>query len=214
MTSTTTISQWQSGQLANPFTRRFDGVLDVRAKKEMKKLILHSFSTVQKAMGQRHTSKITLRLQEIGLDAVNNHVSGRCYIGTTFSVYTLSCTNLLCSLCSTHCFLVASLIALSLEHSSRRDLLVHHQAMHQQPRRTTRGQTFLGQRRVETCHTIAVLLLDGLSTQQRIRVSFGLVGTAGTDQIVGCTLQREWVVGPVFDDGLCRTIGGATVGTV
>ena len=116
MTSTTTISQWQSGQLANPFTRRFDGVLDVRAKKEMKKLILHSFSTVQKAMGQRHTSKITLRLQEIGLDAVNNHVSGRCYIGTTFSVYTLSCTNLSCSRCSlcsrcfSHCFSHCSLV--------------------------------------------------------------------------------------------------------
>ena len=86
--------------------------------------------------------------------------------------------------------------------------------MHQQPRRATGGQTFVGQRRFETCHTIAVLLLDGLSTQQRIRVSFGLVGAAGTDQIVGCTLQRERFVGPVLDDGLFSTIGGATVGTV
>ena len=84
---TTAIAQWHSGHLANPFTRRYDGILDVRAKKEMKKIILHSFSTVQKAMGQRHTSKITLRLQEIGLDAVNNHVSGRCYTGTTLSLH-------------------------------------------------------------------------------------------------------------------------------
>jgi myosin heavy subunit len=68
-----TMLQFITGHLSNPLTRRYDTILDNHAKKEMKKKILHSFSTVQKAMGQRNTSRITLRLQEIGIDAVNNH---------------------------------------------------------------------------------------------------------------------------------------------
>ena len=65
-----TMLQWQGNHLPSPFTRAFDAILDTTAKKEMKKLVLHCYSTVQKAMGDRNTSRATQRLQEIGLDAV------------------------------------------------------------------------------------------------------------------------------------------------
>ena len=67
-----TMHTWQSSTLSEPFTRKYDTILDTTMKKNVKKMILHQFNTVQKCMGQRHTSKVALRLQEIGLDAVTH----------------------------------------------------------------------------------------------------------------------------------------------
>jgi hypothetical protein len=65
-----TMHVWQSSTLSEPMMRKYDAILDTTSKKNAKKLIIHAFNTVQKCMGQRHTSKLPLRMQEIGVDSV------------------------------------------------------------------------------------------------------------------------------------------------
>ena len=65
--------EWQSRSISEPLTNKCVNILDNKAKKEMKARIVHNFHTIQKAMGQRNTSRIPLRFQELCLNGITHH---------------------------------------------------------------------------------------------------------------------------------------------
>lgn len=59
-----------AAMLLTPLTKRLDAGKGSPAHKDLVARIKNGFQTVQKCMGQRHSSKMPLRLQELGSDAV------------------------------------------------------------------------------------------------------------------------------------------------